>query len=295
MSGEAAKTLHEGGTKDRWKGTMTMKSINPLYGALGGDFVGSIYERHNHKDKEFPLLNYNCRLTDDSILTMATADAICSDGNYSLAYHRWGNRHPHRGYGGRFRSWLNTPEKEAMPYGSWGNGAAMRVSPIGFAYQTVDEILDAAEASASATHNHPEGIRGAQATALAVFLARTGTSKDDIKHEIESRFDYNLSQSLDSIRPTYFFDVSCQGTVPVAIRAFLESCSYEDAIRNAISVGGDSDTIAAITGGIALAYYREMPECLIAAIESNMTADMEDVCNRFWTRFALPEDRNHDV
>ena len=163
----------------------------------------------------------------------------------------------------------------------------MRISPVGFAFQTVDDVLDEAEKSASATHNHEEGIRGAQATALAVFLSKQGQSKEAIKKAIEYRFGYNLSISLDTIRPTYYFDVSCQGTVPVAIRAFLESDSYEDAIRNAISVGGDSDTIAAITGGIALAYYNEMPDKLVEAIENNLTPDMEDVCKRFTMAYGM--------
>ena len=262
-------------------GKHIMNNPNPLYGALGGDFVGSIYEFHNIKTKDFPLIDGRCKFTDDSILTMATADAICSKMDYAICYHRWGNRHPHRGYGGSFRKWLATPEADLAPYGSWGNGSAMRVSPVGFAFQTVDDVLDAAEASASATHNHDEGIRGAQATALAVFLAKQGQGKDAIKKEIELRLGYNLDISLDSIRPTYSFDVSCQGTVPVAIRAFLESWCYEDAIRNAVSVGGDSDTIAAITGGIALAYYKEMPDKLVSAIEDSLTPDMEDVCKRF--------------
>ncbi len=218
---------------------------------------------------------------------MATADAICSKMDYTICYHRWGNRHPHRGYGGHFRSWLATPETELETYGSWGNGSAMRVSPVGFAFQTVDDVLDAAEASASATHNHEEGIRGASATALAVFLAKQGQGKEAIKKEIEFRFGYDLSVSLDSIRPTYSFDVSCQGTVPVAIRAFLESWCYEDAIRNAVSVGGDSDTNAAITGGIAVAYYKEMPDELVSAIEDNLTPDMEDVCKRFGKDYDL--------
>ncbi len=147
--------------------------------------------------------------------------------------------------------------------------------------------MDITKASASATHNHDEGIRGAQATALAVFLAKQGQNKETIKKEIEFRFGYNLNISLDSIRPTYSFDVSCKGTVPVAIRAFLESWCYEDAIRNAISVGGDSDTIAAITGGIALAYYKEMPERLVEAIENQLTPDMQDVCERFTLTYSL--------
>ena len=163
-----------------------MNNPNPLYGALGGDFIGSIYEFHNIKTKEFPLIDARCKLTDDSILTMATADAICSKMDYAVCYHRWGNRHTHRGYGGSFRKWLATPEKDLAPYGSWGNGSAMRVSPVGFAFQTVDDVLDAAEASASATHNHEEGIRGASATALAVFLSKQGQGKDAIK--VKSNF-----------------------------------------------------------------------------------------------------------
>ena len=258
-----------------------MNNPNPLYGVLGGDFVGSIYEFNNIKSKEFPLIDGCCKLTDDSILTMATADAICSKTDYAICYHRWGNRHRRRGYGVHFRSWLATSEEKLKPYGSWGNGSAMRVSPVGYAFQTVDDVLNAAKASASATHNHEEGIRGAQATALAVFLVKQGQGKDAIKKEIEYRFGYNLSISLDTIRPTYRFDVSCQGTVPVAIRAFLESSCYEDAIHNAVSVGGDSDTIAAITGGIAVAYYKEMPDQLVSAIEADLTPDMEDVCKRF--------------
>ena len=264
-----------------------MQNPNPLYGALGGDLVGSIYEFGNIKTKDFPLIDDRCNLTDDSILTMATADAICSKLDYAVCYHRWGNRHQHRGYGNMFKRWLDLQENLLAPYGSWGNGAAMRVSPLGFAFQTVDDVLDAAEASASATHDHDEGIRGASATALAVFLARQGEKKESIKKEIEFRFDYNLSQSLDSIRPDYSFDVSCQGTVPVAIHAFLESWCYEDAIRNAISVGGDSDTIAAITGGISLAYYKEMPDRLVNAIEERLTQDMQDVCKRFVKDFRL--------
>ena len=261
---------------------------NPLYGALGGDLVGSIYEFCNIKTKEFELVKEECCLTDDSTLTMATADALLGgQSEYARCYHAWGNRHPHMGYGGKFRWWLELPFEETFPYGSWGNGAAMRVSPVGFAFDTEDEVLDAAEASASATHNHPEGVRGAQATAMAVLLARRGETKKTIQAEIERRFDYDLSTPLDVIRPDYDFDVSCQGTVPVAIRAFLQSWCYEDAIRNAVSLGGDSDTIAAITGGIALAYYREMPERLVEAIEARLTPDMREVCEAFGGRYPL--------
>ncbi|MBQ7177081.1 MAG: ADP-ribosylglycohydrolase family protein, partial [Victivallales bacterium] len=259
-----------------------MNIINPLYGAMGGDLVGSVYEWHNHKSKEFPLLRSCCDFTDDSILTLATAQAILDGGNdYARQYHAWGNEYPTAGYGGSFISWLDKPLEEAKPYKSWGNGSAMRVSPVGFAFNTEAEVLSQAEKSAAVTHSHPEGIKGAQATALSIFMARNGLDKEAIKARIEKEFGYDLSTPLDDIRPTYRFDVSCQGSVPVAIRAFLEATSYEDAIRNAISVGGDSDTIAAIAGGIALAFFKEMPEMLVQAIENRLLPDMQEVCRRF--------------
>lgn len=264
-----------------------MKNPNPLYGAIGGDLVGSIYEWHNHKSKDFTLIQRKCELTDDSILTMATAQAILdTSGDYAVSYYNWGGQYPNAGYGGRFRQWLWTPVEELEPYNSWGNGSAMRVSPVGFAFDTEEEVMSQADKSASATHNHPEGIKGAQATALAILLARKGADKETIKARIEGDFGYDVSTPLDDIRPTYSFDVSCQGTVPVAVRAFLEATSYEDAIRNAISVGGDSDTIGAVTGGIALAFFKEMPDELVEAIEERLDGDMQDVCRRFAERFA---------
>ena len=261
-------------------------SYNPLYGALGGDFVGSIYENHNIKTKSFELVSPRCRLTDDSILTLATADAILhNDSTYASYYHAWGNNYPNAGYGGRFFRWLYTPVEQVQPYNSWGNGSAMRISPVGFAFDTEEKVLEEAKKSACATHNHPEGVKGAQAAALAVFWARTGKTKEEIQQGVTERFGYNVSTPLDKIRPTYRFDVSCMGTLPVAIRAFLESTSYEDAIRNAISIGGDSDTIAAITGGIALAFYKEMPETLVTAIESRLLDDMLEVCQKFAEKY----------
>ena len=264
-----------------------MKEVNPLYGALGGDMIGSIYEWLNHKSKEFELVNRHCIFTDDSIMTLATAQAIL-DGTYDYAgqYHAWGNNYPNAGYGGSFYCWLETPVEQLAPYNSWGNGSAMRISPVGFAFDTEAEVLSQAEKSAAVTHNHPEGIKGAQATALAILLARQGLDQNAIKTRIEGDFGYDLSKSLDDIRPTYSFDVSCQGTVPVAIRAFLEATSYEDAIRNAISVGGDSDTIGAITGGIALAFFKEMPDTLVMEIERRLFPDMQETCERFAVAFA---------
>ena len=267
-----------------------MNMTNPLYGALGGDLVGSIYEFNNLKSKFFKLVLPACRFTDDSILTLATAQAILdAPHDYKAQYHKWGRNYPRAGYGGTFSRWLTLPLEESGPYNSWGNGSAMRISPVGFAFETEADVLAQAEKSASVTHNHPEGVKGAQATAMAIFLARKGADKEAIKARIEGDFGYNLSTSLAEIRPTYRFEVSCQGTVPVAIRAFLEASSYADAIRNAISVGGDSDTIGAITGGIALAYYKKMPEELVQEIEERLQPDMRDICQRFAERFGFTD------
>ena len=227
-----------------------------MIGAIIGDIVGSIYEWDNIKTKNFPLFSNKCRFTDDSVMTIAVADGLMNGGgpdNYIAAMKRLGRIYPDAGYGGHFRRWLLSDD--ANPYNSWGNGAAMRVSPTGWLFSTIEETENAAEASAAVTHNHPEGIKGAKATAAAIYMARNSESKSAIKAYIEKQFGYNLSRTLDEIRPAYAFDVSCMGTVPEAITAFLESVDFEDAIRNAISLGGDSDTLAAITGSIAEAAY----------------------------------------
>lgn len=256
------------------------KNVCPLYGAIGGDIIGSRFERHNIKTKEFPLFISYSEFTDDSVLTVATADALIHHLSYSESYHKWGNLYRDAGYGGSFRRWLRSSNPQ--PYNSWGNGSAMRVSPVGYYCKSESEVLAEAQSSAAVTHNHPEGIKGAQAAALAVFLAKNGADKPQIKEKIESLFGYDLSsRKLDDIRPEYTFDVSCMGTLPVALLAFLESTDYEDAIRNAISVGGDSDTIAAITGGIALAFYKEMPQDIIAEIEKRLPHDMIEICEQF--------------
>lgn len=229
-----------------------------MLGAIIGDIVGSVYEWHNIKTIEFVLFKPNCFFTDDTVLTVATAKALMKDLNYTEAYQDFAQRYPGRGYGGNFSQWINA--EDPQPYNSWGNGSAMRVSPVGFVFDTVNEVLAEAERSAAVTHNHPEGIKGAQSTALAILLARQGMSKVEIRDEITRQFGYDLDRTLDEIRPGYTFDVSCQGSVPEAIIAFLESEGYEDAIRKAISLGGDSDTIACITGGIAEAFYGGVPE-----------------------------------
>ncbi len=250
-----------------------------MLGAIAGDIIGSVYEARPIKTTDFPLFVESCRFTDDTVLTAATAHAILNDTDYAQSYKTFGRNYPNAGYGGNFTGWLFA--KGAGPYNSWGNGSAMRVSPVGFAFESVDEVLAQAKRSAEVTHNHPEGIKGAQATALGVFLARTEKSKERIKEEIQMRFGYNLDRSLDEIRPGYQFDVSCQGTVPEAIIAFLESHDFEDAIRKAISLGGDSDTLACITGGIAQAYYKSIPAEIVSQTERRISLELLDIVNRF--------------
>jgi ADP-ribosylglycohydrolase len=256
-----------------------------MIGAIAGDIIGSVYEFGVTKSKEFPLFSPGSRYTDDSVLTVAVAQAILTDGDYRRAVLDLGRRYPDAGYGGFFRGWLDSPDPR--PYNSWGNGSAMRVSPVGFAFETVEDVLREAQRSADFTHDHPEGIKGAQATALAVFLARTEWDKDLIRHEVTTRFGYDLDRTVEEIRPGYGFDESCQRTVPEAIVAFLESESYEDAIRNAVSLGGDSDTLACITGGIAEAYYGPLPAVIIERVKGILPADLWGITENFCTRFKI--------
>lgn len=231
-----------------------------MLGAIIGDIAGSRFEWHNIKTKEFDFFTDKCRPTDDSVMSAAVAKAILAcEGDYSgfggecvKCMQEIGRLYPHAGYGGTFRLWLKTDNPE--PYNSWGNGSAMRVSACGFAAESLEEALELAKKSAEVTHNHPEGIKGAQAAAAAIYLAKTKHSMDEIRKYITDNF-YKIDFTLDEIRPHYNFDVSCQGSVPQALEAFFESTDFEDAIRDAISIGGDSDTIAAVTGGIAEAYY----------------------------------------
>ncbi len=268
-----------------------------MYGAMFGDYVGSIYEFDNIKTKDFPLYNPDAGLTDDSYMTIAVASACLSYADHrdldrfseeaAQEMRRIGDIYPwpKGGYGRMFSYWLDSPNPR--PYGSFGNGAAMRVSPCGLTARSLSEALELARASAMPTHNHPEGIKGARATAAAVYLACHGHSKDDIRKFIRMNF-YPLDQTLDEIRPDYEFDGSCQGTVPQAIEAFLESTSFEDAIRNAISIGGDSDTIGAITGSIAEAYYGMPPELrkmISDEIERRCCQEEQDIVARFRQSF----------
>jgi ADP-ribosylglycohydrolase len=258
------------------------KNIPPslcLLGAIAGDVIGSVYEFNPVKHTHFRLFTPSSKLTDDSVLTLAVADAILNGGEYAECIRHYAQRFPNCSYGGLFRGWMYADDPH--PYNSFGNGSAMRVSPVGWAFNTVEEVLREAEASAAVTHNHPEGIKGAQSVALAIFLARTGAGKDDIRQEITRRFGYDLSQALDDIRPSYQFDETCQGTVPPAMIAFFESDDFEDAIRKSISLGGDADTLAAITGSIAEAYYGKVPEEIVAQVRECMPGEMWKLVEKF--------------
>lgn len=254
-----------------------------MLGAIAGDIIGSVYEHAPIKTKDFPLFGPHSRFTDDTVLTVAVADAILSGRSYLDAVRDFGRRYPHAGYGGSFSAWLFADEPR--PYRSWGNGAAMRVSPVGYAFTTAEEVLEQARLTAAITHDHPEGIKGAQATALAVFLARTLRDKAVIRERIAARFGYDLGRSVDAIRTDYAFDISCQGTVPEAIVCFLDARDYEDAVRNAVSLGGDSDTLACITGGIAAAYYGRVSDTIRAEVQARLPPDLWDVVVAFTHEF----------
>ena len=224
-----------------------------MIGAIAGDIIGSVYEWDRIKTKYFDLFSPDCFFTDDTVLTVALAESILTKKDYASLMKAYYRRYPGAGYGGFFHHWAQA--HDSQPYNSWGNGAAMRISSVGFAFNTLEDVLVRAAEYTAVTHNHEEGIKGAQATAAAIFLARTGSTKADIKEYTRATFGYDLSRTIDEIRPAYRFNESCQETVPQAIACFLESTDFEDAIRNAISLGGDSDTLACITGGIAQAFY----------------------------------------
>jgi ADP-ribosylglycohydrolase len=254
-----------------------------MIGAITGDMIGSVFEHSPIKSTTFPLFTEQSRFTDDTVLTVAVAYAIISHTAYDSALKSFGRRYPFAGYGSSFYRWLLVTE--SRPYNSWGNGSAMRISPVGFAFDAAEEVLHQAGQCAAVTHNHPEGIKGAQATALSVYLARTGKSKTQIRQQISGRFGYDLDRSLDDIRPDYSFDISCQGTVPEAIIAFLESENYVDAVRKGISLGGDSDTIGCITGGIAQAYYRQIPEEIVSQTRIRLPEEFLKVIDQFSQKF----------
>ena len=255
-----------------------------MLGAIAGDVIGSIYEGASLKTQYFyPLIDAACRFTDDTVLTVAVADAILTGADYvdKLKEYCW--LYPYAGYGGTFLRWAVSLSR--APYKSWGNGSAMRVSPVGFAYGTLEEVLEQAKRSAEVTHNHPEGVKGAQAVAAAVFLARTGKSKAEIKEFIQTQFEYDLDRELVEIRPYYAFDVSCQGSVPESLIAFLESENYEDAVRKAVSLGGDADTMACIAGAVAAAHYGGVPEPIREEVWSRLDDRLRGVIEAFTARY----------
>lgn len=254
-----------------------------MIGAIFGDIVGSLYEWNNIKTTQFEIFNPEAFFTDDSVLTVALADSIISGTDYCTNIKRFYNLYPDVSYGKTFRQWATSDT--SVPYNSWGNGSAMRVSPIGFVGDSIESVLNKAKKSAEITHNHEEGVKGAQATAVSIFLARMGQPKEEIKGFVESQFDYDLSIPIDTIRPSYEFDVSCQGTVPPAIRAFLDSKNFLHAIQLAISLGGDSDTLACITGGIAHAFYGKLNKEIIAYIFQTLDPFLSNITVDFCSQF----------
>ena len=254
-----------------------------MLGALVGDIIGSVYEFQNTKSTDFELFCGASTYTDDSVMTLAVAKWLLEDEAHTIHYliycmQELGDHHPHAGYGGRFMEWLF--EENPQPYNSWGNGAGMRVSPVGLYAKTLDEALALAAMTASVSHNHPEGVKGAQAIATSVFLCKQGKSKQEIKEYVEQTFGYNLHRTITEIRPNYYFDVSCQGSVPEAIIAFLEGNSFEEVIRLAISIGGDSDTIGAMAGAIAACRY-PIPEEITERCNNLLTDDLREIKDRF--------------
>ncbi len=252
-----------------------------MIGAIIGDIMGSIYEWNNIKTKEFPLFRDKCFFTDDTVMTIAVAEDLINGGekdDFIDAMKKYGRMYPDAGYGGRFGTWLFFESRE--PYHSYGNGSAMRTAAVGWWLDSLEETRAMAALAARVTHDHPEGIKGAESTAAAIFLIRIGHSKAEIKEYVEREFGYDLSRTLDEIRPSYRFNESCQDTVPQAIIAFLESTDFEDAIRNAISLGGDSDTLAAITGSIAEAAY-SVPQWIQDQVWEYLDEPLREVLRRW--------------
>lgn len=254
------------------------KAKAALRGAVCGDIIGSLYEWHRTKDYDFKLLTKSSRFTDDTVCSIAVADALTSDMDFTRSLQEWCQKYRNAGYGGKFRHWIGNPNP--MPYGSYGNGSAMRVSAAGALATSVEECLSLAEKSASVTHDHPEGIKGAQAVALAIFLSLEGKDKDFIRQELESRFGYDLSRDYEEIKKGYRFEVSCQKSVPEAIIAFLISDDYESAVRRAVAYGGDADTQAAIAGSIAAAFYGEIPDNIMDECMVKLPDEMKEVIAR---------------
>jgi ADP-ribosylglycohydrolase len=262
-----------------------------MIGSIAGDVVGSAHEFTATKTVDFPLFTEAPRFTDDTVLTIAIADAVLTQRPYGETLRKYALAFPNRLYGAGFMQWVE--DEAAHPYSSWGNGSAMRVSAVGFAFNDEATVLREAGRCAEVTHDHPEGIKGAQATALAVFMARTGHGKEAIRKRVSSEFGYDLDRTVEEIRPEYVFEVSCQRTVPEAIVAFLDSTSYESCIRLAVSLGGDADTLACIAGGIAHAHYGGVPTRIAKPALGALDPRLLEVALRFCRRYQVPgfEDR----
>lgn len=260
-----------------------------LWGTICGDVIGSRYERRKTKDYNFQLFGDSSRFTDDTVCTVAVADALMNNIPIDTSLQKWGRRYPRAGYGFRFYTWIHSTHP--APYNSYGNGSAMRVSACGALANTLEEALELAKTSAECTHNHPEGIKGAQATAMAIYLAKLTDNdgrhlpKETIKQKIEKEFGYDLKRSYKQIKENYKFDVRCQRSVPEAIVAFMESDDYESTIRLAVSLGGDADTLAAIAGGIAAAYYGCPPNHILNVVRTRLPKDILDVITKFESHF----------
>jgi len=256
-----------------------------MLGAIAGDVIGSVHEHTETKSTDFDLFTPGCRFTDDTVLTVAVADCLVNGREYVDAFRDYFLAYPNAGYGYRFFHWASSGNRS--PYNSWGNGSAMRVAPVGHAFDSLDDVLVHAARSAEVTHNHPEGVRGAQATAAAVFMARSGETKRNMKSSLEDMFGYDLDRRLDDIRPTHQFDESCQGTVPLALIAFLESSGYEDAVRKAVSLGGDADTLACIAGAVAEAHYGGVPPSIAAQTLAMLDDRLRGVVVKFCERYRI--------
>lgn len=257
-----------------------------MLGAIIGDICGSVYEFSPAKSYNFDLITSGSNFTDDSVLSLAVADAFLNNKDIKNTLALYAREYPLRGYGGRFQNWICSDLK---PYGSYGNGSAMRVSSVGFLAKSEKEALEYARWSAMPTHNHPEGVKGAQAVALAIYLAKSGASKEDIKNKIVSTCIYDLSRSLGEIEENYHFDVTCQGSVPEAIIAFLGSEDFESTIRNAIWLKGDADTQACIAGGIAQAFYKEIPKELLHLAYDKLPNSLIEILDQFHLKYSKIE------
>ncbi|MDX1513213.1 MAG: ADP-ribosylglycohydrolase family protein [Gammaproteobacteria bacterium] len=254
-----------------------------MLGAVAGDVIGSVYEGRPTKSRVFPLFTGDSTFTDDTVLTVAVADALLHGKEYAGVFHDYVARYPAAGYGASFAQWAL--RRSPRPYGSFGNGSAMRVSPVAWARDDLAAVLEEASKSAMVTHDHPEGLKGAAATAAAVYLARQGCPKVEIRRYLSDTFGYRLDRSVDEIRPDYSFDVSCQGSVPESIICFLEAEDFEQAVRNAVSLGGDADTMACIAGAIAEAFFGDVPAHIADEVRRRLDARLIDVIDQFRSRF----------